>query len=86
MISIIFKRKLINHVSLQSLAMFNKITIFDSIDSIIFIKNVLYKLKTFTNKLEAKEFNIIEGNIKLLENINKDSDVLTVLTSQLTLL
>ncbi|XP_025407346.1 uncharacterized protein LOC112681295 [Sipha flava] len=44
------------------------------------MKNVLYKLIALTEKLEAKELNIIdasnliEGAIKSLENINKDSD------------
>lgn len=64
----------------QSLALFKKITTFDFIVSIMFMKNVLYKLKALTEKLEAKELNIIdasnliEGTIKSLENINKDSD------------
>ncbi|KAL4083558.1 hypothetical protein QTP88_028874 [Uroleucon formosanum] len=64
----------------QSLALFKKITSFDFIVSIMFMKNVLYKLKALTEKLEAKELNIIdasnliEGTIKSLENINKDSD------------
>jgi len=64
----------------QSLVLFKKITTFDFIVSIMFMKNVLYKLKALTEKLEAKELNIInasnliEGTIKSLENINKDSD------------
>jgi hypothetical protein len=64
----------------QSIALFKKITIFDFIVSIIFMKNVLFKLKALTEKLEAKELNIIDasnlikGTIKSLENINKDSD------------
>lgn len=44
----------------------------------MFIKNVLYKLKTLIEKLKSKELNIIdasnliESTIKSLENINKD--------------
>jgi len=44
------------------------------------MKKVLYKLKVLTEKLEAKELNIIDvcnlikGTTKSLENINKDSD------------
>jgi hypothetical protein len=37
----------------QSVALFKKITTFDFIVSIIFMKNVLYKLKALTEKLEA---------------------------------
>jgi len=36
----------------QSLALFKKITTFDFIVSIMFMKNVLYKLKALTEKLE----------------------------------
>jgi len=56
----------------QSLALLKKITSFDFIVSIMFMKNVLYKLKALTEKLEAKELNIIdasnliEGTIKSL--------------------
>lgn len=65
----------------QSLALFKKIiSTFDFIVSIMFMKNELCELKALTEKLEAKELNIIdasnliEGTIKSLENINKDSD------------
>ena len=53
----------------QSLALFKKITTFDFIVSIMFMQNVLYKLKALTEKLEAKELNIIDAsNLKRLED------------------
>ena len=45
----------------QSLALYKKVKTFDFIVCVIFIKNVMYKLKLMTKSLEAEVLNIIDA-------------------------
>lgn len=57
-----------------------KLLTFDFIVALMFMKNIMYKLKNLTEKLEAEELNIIDATILIdsaiqsLESINCDSD------------
>ncbi|KAF0766116.1 Uncharacterized protein FWK35_00011886 [Aphis craccivora] len=62
----------------QALGFVKKVLSFDSVVSLSFMKNIMYKIKILTEKLEAIELNIIDtillidNSIASLTEMNKD--------------
>ncbi|KAF0757546.1 Uncharacterized protein FWK35_00026070 [Aphis craccivora] len=71
----------------QALGVIKKVLSFDSVVSLLFIKNIMYKIKTLTEKLEAIELNIIDAlmlidySIASLTEMNKDDVSMNYLVS-----
>jgi len=57
-----------------------KLHSFDFIVSLIFMKNIMYKLKAFTETLETKHLSLVDAatlidtTIKIVEEINSDTN------------